>query len=75
MQQKPVVAEHLICRVRQRVDSNSQLDVVFQSSGQDQFHVPRNLLAERSFWYQLGVKLPSVSQVIYEPWVEARLSR
>ena len=75
MRQKPEVAEHLICRVRQRGDSNPQLDLKFRSSGQDQFHVPRNLLAERSFWYQLGVKLPSVNQVIYEPWVEARLSR
>lgn len=68
-------AAPLVCRVRQRDDSNPQLDLKFHASGQDEFHVPRNLLSERSFWYQLGVKLPSVNQVIYEPWVEARLSR
>ena len=63
----------LLCRVRQRDDADPQHNLEFQTSGQDQFHVPRNKVPDRSFWYQLGVKQSAVGQVIYEAWVEARL--
>lgn len=65
--------EPLRCRVRQQADTDPRLDLVFDSSGDDQFRVPRGNVPNRSFWYQLGVRPARVGQVIYEAWVEARL--
>ena len=40
-----------------------------------EFPAPRNLLADRSFCYQLGVRRMAANRVLYEAWVEARLPR
>lgn len=63
----------LQCRVRQQADADPELDLVFQSSGHDRFHVPRSQVPGAAFWYQLGVRRTDVEQVIYEAWVEVRL--
>lgn len=68
----PGKVEQMWCRIRQRDDSSPEFDRVFSPADRDRFLVPKSEVPGRSFWYQLGIKRSNVTQIIYEPWVEAR---
>ena len=60
----------ILCRFRPNADTPERLYEYAPASAQGVFRVEHARYPERSFWYQLGWRVPGASQPIYEPWVE-----
>jgi len=63
----------ILCRFRPRADTPERLYEYAPPQAPGVFRVEHAAYPERSFWYQLGWRVPSASQPIYEPWVETVL--
>ena len=61
----------LVCRFRSRADDPERFYEYPSADDGAVFRVTKAGFTERSFWYQLGWRVPGASQPIYEPWVEA----
>jgi hypothetical protein len=63
----------MVCRFRPSADTPDRLYEYAFPEQPGVFRVNKTRYNEATFWYQLGWSIPSVSQPIYEPWVEATL--
>lgn len=61
----------LLLRYRPRADTKPEDYELLYSGGSQRFEVPAAHLSERTFWYQLGWRVPGASQPVFEAWVEA----
>jgi len=62
----------VVCRFRPRADTPDRFYEAPWAEEDNLFKVSAARYAERSFWYQLGWRVPGANQPIYEPWVEVR---
>jgi hypothetical protein len=64
----------IVCRFRPRSDTPARLYEYAYPLIKNTFMVNASVYSDRSFWYQLGWRLPGASQPIWEPWVEMNLA-